>query len=67
MSRVYFDMRDGSQIAPDEEGDDLSCIEAVKREAAEALAEMARDNVRRSCPKTNERRELTVVAETIMG
>lgn len=41
MPRYYFDMRIGDEIAPDEEGMELSSIRAVQQEAAHALAKMA--------------------------
>ena len=31
MARYYFDMREGDQIAPDEEGMELRTMEACKR------------------------------------
>jgi hypothetical protein len=46
MSRYYFDMRQGNEIVSDEEGLELSIIEAVQEEAARSLADMARDAVR---------------------
>jgi hypothetical protein len=39
-------MREGDEIAPDEEGMDLRAIEAVQEEAARTLADMARDSIR---------------------
>jgi hypothetical protein len=47
MSLYYFDMREGDSIARDEEGLELSTLEAVQEEAARSLADMARDAVRR--------------------
>ncbi|WOH49309.1 DUF6894 family protein [Bradyrhizobium sp. sBnM-33] len=44
--RYYFGLREGDDIAPDEEGMELT-IEAVQEEAPRALADMARDTVRR--------------------
>jgi hypothetical protein len=41
MARYYFDMREGDQIAPDEEGMELRTMEAVQEEAARTLADMA--------------------------
>jgi ATP dependent DNA ligase-like protein/uncharacterized protein DUF6894 len=38
--RNYFDLREGDDIAPDEEGMELT-IEAVQEEAPRALADMA--------------------------
>jgi hypothetical protein len=46
MPRYYFDMREGDEIAPDEEGMELHTIEAVQEEAARTLADMARDAIR---------------------
>jgi hypothetical protein len=46
MRRYYFDVRDGDQVAIDEEGYELASIASVLNEAARALAEMARDAVR---------------------
>ena len=45
MSRYYFDMRQGDEIASDEEGLELPTIESVQEEAARSLADMARDAV----------------------
>ncbi|MCK1518343.1 hypothetical protein IVB22_38860 [Bradyrhizobium sp. 190] len=47
MKRYYFDLRKGDDIAPDDEGMELATIEAVQEEAARALADMARDAVRK--------------------
>jgi hypothetical protein len=46
MTRYYFDIREGSQLAPDEEGLELSSLQKVQEEAARSLADMARDSVR---------------------
>jgi hypothetical protein len=46
MKRYFFDMREGDEIAPDEEGMELSTIEAVQEEATRTLADMARDAIR---------------------
>jgi hypothetical protein len=46
MPRFYFDLREGDEIAPDEEGMEFRTIEAVQEEAARALADMARDAIR---------------------
>jgi hypothetical protein len=45
MPRYYFDMRDGDELAVDEEGLVLSDMRAVQIEAAKSLADMARDAV----------------------
>ncbi|WP_456620221.1 DUF6894 family protein [Bradyrhizobium sp. P5_C12] len=47
MKRYYFDIREGDEIIPDEEGLELSTIEKVQEEAARSLADMARDAVRK--------------------
>jgi uncharacterized protein YfcZ (UPF0381/DUF406 family) len=46
MKRFYFDIREGEEIIPDEEGLELSTIEKVQEEAARSLADMARDAIR---------------------
>ena len=45
MRRYYFDIREGDEIFPDEEGLELSTIEKVQEEAARSLADMARDAI----------------------
>ncbi|MGX9429916.1 MULTISPECIES: DUF6894 family protein [Bradyrhizobium] len=45
MPRYYFDMRDGDELAVDEEGLVLSDVRAVQAEAAKSLADMAREAV----------------------
>ena len=42
MPRYYFDLRDGEELAIDEEGLELSNLRAVQLEAARALADLAR-------------------------
>jgi len=46
MRRYFFDVRGGGDIVPDEEGMELSNIDAAQNEATRALADMARDEVR---------------------
>jgi hypothetical protein len=46
MKRFYFDIREGDEIIPDEEGLELSTKEKVQEEAARSLADMARDAIR---------------------
>jgi hypothetical protein len=41
-------LREGDDIAPDDEGMELATIEAVQEDAARALADMARDAVRKN-------------------
>jgi hypothetical protein len=45
MKRYYFDIREGDHLAPDEEGLMMRYIDAVQKEAAQSLADMARDAV----------------------
>jgi hypothetical protein len=45
MTRYYFDIRDGDECAADEEGMELPDIEAVKEEAAQSLADVARNAI----------------------
>ena len=45
MKRYYFDLRDGDALAPDEEGLDLSGIEAAQVEAAGFLVDAAKNAV----------------------
>jgi hypothetical protein len=47
MPRYYFDMREGDEIVPDDEGLELDALETVQEEAARSLADMARDAIRR--------------------
>ncbi|WP_376701148.1 DUF6894 family protein [Bradyrhizobium australiense] len=46
MPRYYFDIREGDDVTPDDEGLELTTIEAVQVEAAHSLADMMRDAVR---------------------
>ena len=40
MKRYFFDLRDGDELTPDDEGVELSTMEAVQEEAARSLADM---------------------------
>ena len=42
MSRYYFDLRDGDQLAVDEEGVELPTMQAVQVEAARSLVDIAK-------------------------
>jgi hypothetical protein len=46
MPRYFFDVRDGDNVAPDDEGLELPATEAAWDEAAHSLADMLRDAVR---------------------
>ena len=47
MKRYFFDFRDDDEPTRDDEGLELSTMEAVQEEAARSLADMARDASRR--------------------
>jgi hypothetical protein len=40
LMRHYLDIRAGNELASDEEGTELQCIERAQQEAAETLADM---------------------------
>jgi hypothetical protein len=46
MRRYFFDVRNGHGVIPDNEGMELSTMDAVQDEAAYSLAEMAKQEVR---------------------
>jgi hypothetical protein len=46
MAVYYFDLHDGDEIVPDEEGMELRDLTAVQEEAARALAGLSWDAVR---------------------
>jgi hypothetical protein len=41
--QYYFDIRDGDELMPDEEGLDLWSIDRVQQEAAKTLADLVKD------------------------
>jgi hypothetical protein len=45
MARYYFDLRDGDEFIPDEQGTELRDIEAAQDEAARALGGLAWDAI----------------------
>ncbi|NEU99136.1 hypothetical protein FNJ47_25740 [Bradyrhizobium sp. UFLA 03-164] len=45
MTRYYFDLRDGDDLAIDEEGLEMPNLAAVREEAARTLADMVRDSI----------------------
>ena len=45
MTRYFFDIREGDEVAIDEEGKDLPSVEAAQEEAARSLADLARDKI----------------------
>ena len=46
MARYYFDLRDGDQLAVDEEGMELPIMQAVQVEAARSLVDIAKHAIR---------------------
>ncbi|MEH2589959.1 DUF6894 family protein [Bradyrhizobium sp. AZCC 1721] len=46
--RYHFDLREGDDLAPDDEGLELLGSERVQEEAARSLADMARDAIRKN-------------------
>jgi hypothetical protein len=46
MPLYFFDLLNADELAPDEEGTDLSSLDDVQNEAAYALADMLRDELR---------------------
>jgi hypothetical protein len=46
MRRYFFDIRDGGNLVRDEEGLNLTTMDAVQNEAAWTLVEMAREDLR---------------------
>ena len=46
MSLYYFDLRNGDEFAPDEEGTELPSMDEVQNEAAYALSDMLWEAVR---------------------
>ena len=56
MTRYYFDVRDDHCLALDDEGVELSNVDAVQEEAARSLADIARDAVLnlRGCAKVRD-------------
>ena len=45
MPRFYFDVREGANFSPDEEGLEFASFDAAERMAAEAAAEIGRDRL----------------------
>jgi hypothetical protein len=54
MTRYFFDIREGDQVAIDEEGKELPHVKAAQEEAARSLADLARDKIgcEPFCPMT---------------
>ena len=45
MPRYYFNLRDGDELIPDDEGIELPAIENARKEAIRGLADCARDAI----------------------
>jgi len=43
MARYYFDLREGTELFPDEDGVELPTLRAAQMEAARALGAMAQE------------------------
>ena len=56
MPRFFFDFHDGADIALDDEGSDLSDMQAARDEATETLLALAKD----ALPPRGQARELSV-------
>jgi hypothetical protein len=64
MSLYFFDMLSTDRLAPDEEGLELSTMDDVQNEAAYALTDMLRDDVRESMGNPTARDLMIVVRDT---
>lgn len=66
MPRYYFDLRDETGIALDEEGLELSGPRAVQAEAAKSVADMARDAILSAAP-TGDRQTMAIDVRDTSG
>ncbi|MGY3696085.1 hypothetical protein ACVIGA_006165 [Bradyrhizobium sp. USDA 3240] len=64
MPRYFFDLRDGDELVPDEEGLELKSIQSAQLEAARSLADMARDELYDAQPKNTRNMAIEVRDET---
>ena len=62
MIRYFFDIRDGAELYPDEEGLELATERAAEMEAAHTLAAMARD-----APGMDDRPDIAIEVRTEVG
>ncbi|WP_223967764.1 hypothetical protein [Bradyrhizobium sp. RD5-C2] len=67
MRRYFFDLRDEQGVVSDDEGMLFSTLEAVQDEAARALGDFARDEVRRVSPDGGSARQLTIEVRDEVG
>lgn len=66
MPLYFFDLVNAGELAPDEEGTELSSMDDVQNEAAYALADMLRDDVRATIGNPNAR-NMTIVVRDARG
>lgn len=64
MALYFFDLLNAGELAPDEEGTELSSIDDVQNEAAYALADMLKDDVRATMGSPCARDLMIVVRDT---
>ena len=62
MTRYYFDIRDGQDLYPDDEGLELADQKAAEIEAARALGDLAKD-----LPPLDERQHMAIEVRTLSG
>lgn len=62
MTRYYFDIRDGQDLYPDEEGLELTDQKAAEIEAARALGDLAKD-----LPPLDERKHVAIKVRALSG
>jgi hypothetical protein len=62
MTRYYFDIRDGQDLYPDEEGLDLADQKAAEIEATSVLGDLAKD-----LPPLDERQHMAIEVRTMRG
>ena len=63
MPLYFFDLLIAGELAPDEEGTDLASMDEVQNEAAYALADMLRDDVRSTMGNPSARDLMIVVRD----
>jgi hypothetical protein len=66
MPRYYFDLRDDTGVALDEEGLELASLRAVQAEAAKSVADMARDAIL-SAPAAGGRQTMAIDVRDAQG
>ena len=64
MPQYFFDLVNGGELVPDEEGTEISCLDELQNEAAYTLADMLRDEVRETNGNPLARDLMFVVRDT---